>query len=454
MSALRQACATGRARHTQPATRCAVQRAAERLADRPIGTRRALEGWEALLARVDPLVPAALRQRDLKRLLVDMWHQPGLEEQEHGLLHAGVARDRKSVDRAIVESYLRWFPLDRPAFADLQGASRLVAERRDWPWRERGRRLELWDGRAGPRRLSEVLLAAERPAAVLREAGLDGDLATGAYVRAAVKQACLKVATQDGAEAVTGGARLLALAETMRGAEGLDGPLALALLAPWTRATPPAEHQRLVMGRLSERIGDPRIKPAIWAALADELGRQDTGVEVAAAFDVLRRWLVRTSVRDFFDIIARTTDRPDQWADRRAFWESYLDAGHITDAWFALGSQAGQRARRFFKDGLPNCARLEGSGATATQSALLMRIGDLQMAEWSDNGSCRFWPVQSRGAPPMYQSVHYAAVLRTMNAEPGCAPLAHQGVGTWQKKFARRVYERTGVSHPQHGQGW
>src|SRR3546814_5486575 len=45
-------------------------------------------------------------------------------------------------------------------------------------------------------------------------------------------------------------------------------------------------------------------------------------------------------MREFFRAIAKTTDRPDQWKQREAFWIAYLDEGLVTDAWPALGSRA------------------------------------------------------------------------------------------------------------------
>ena len=82
-----------------------------------------------------------------------------------------------------------------------------------------------------------------------------------------------------------------------------------------------------------------------------------------------------------------------------------------------------------------------------------MTIGDVRIAEWSDNGSCRFWPAARPKAPLMYQSVYYGLVLRSMDAERGYEPLPHMG-STWQNRFAKRIYDRTGILHPLYGRGW
>ena len=229
--------------------------------------------------------------------------------------------------------------------------------------------------------------------------------------------------------------------------------LALALLAPWTEAAPPAKHRQKVTALLIGRIGDPRLTPAKWSALAAELQAQGIDHATDTVFAVLRRWLVQATVREFFAVVAKTTDRRDQWKDRTAFWLGYLDAGYIIDAWFAFSSQAEREARRFLKDQSMAFARIEGAGASANQSALLMTIGDVRVAEWSDNGRCRFWPASRPKAPPMYQPVYYGLVLRSMDAERGYEPLPHMG-STWQNRFAKRIYDRTGITHPVYGRGW
>ncbi len=453
MTSLRNGCNSGALRYARLPERSMTERAVERMMDRPAAKARDSEPWESLIARVDLAVPASLSSRDAKRLLRDMWVKEGCDGVERDLLDEGVKRDRTSIDRSIVESYLLRFPLTHPAFGDLRGASEWVARRRDWPWRARGEEFGLWDKEAGPERLASELLSTNRPAGVLRRAGLDGDLATGAFVRHAVRSACAAAVAHKGAAAVESGERLIAFASTIKGAEGIDAVLALALLAPWVGSAPPAEHQQKVTTLLTGRIGDPRLAPAKWSALVAELEHDGITAAAETVFRVLRRWLVQATVREFFAIVAKTTDRRDQWKDRTTFWMGYLDAGHITDAWFAFGSQAEREARRFMKDQAMAFARIEGQGASASQSALLMTIGDVRIAEWSDNGSCRFWRAARPKAPPMYQSVYYGLVLRSMDAERGYEPLPHMG-STWQDRFAKRIYDRTGISHPLYGQGW
>lgn len=456
MSYLKNGCNSGKVRYARLPDRLVLERAAERMADRPTAAAKNVEPWVALLERIDLSAPSTIRPRELKRLLRDIWVEQGCEGLESGLMDDGVLRDRASIDRAIVESYLLRFPKQHSAFQGLRAASALVAERRDWPWRARGQEFHLWDEEEGPRRLALELLCADNPAVLLRRAGLDGELATGSFVRQAVCAACITVASQAGAQAVAHGQRLIALASMMQGADGVDEVLALALLAPWLNLPPPEKYQQQVTAFLTNRIGDPRRdSDGKWQALAAKLRAADIDTPADEIFSLLRRWLVQATVREFFAIVTKTTDRRDQWKERTAFWLGYLDTGNISDAWFAFGSQAENEAERFISDQSMAFGRIEGQGATPNQSALLMTIGDMRIAEWSDNGSCRFWPdSDDHGkAPQMYQTTYYALVLRSMDAESGYEPIAHMGT-TWQNRIAKRIFDRTGIEHPKYGQGW
>lgn len=93
------------------------------------------------------------------------------------LIGRALAEGRRSLDRAIVETYLRDYPVRHPGFATLAAAAATAAERHDWHWREAGRHWRLWDG-------PDALRAAPSRAAGLRAAGLVGGLATGAFARA------------------------------------------------------------------------------------------------------------------------------------------------------------------------------------------------------------------------------------------------------------------------------
>ena len=247
---------------------------------------------------------------------------------------------------------------------------------------------------------------------------------------------------------------MIALFESFPATKELNAALAYALLAPWTRESCTDAHQQLISGLLVRRSGDPRLELGRWKALRLDVLEMFPSADVDKAFAVLRRWLVRATVREFFSVVAKTVERRDQWKERTDFWLAYLDEGMITDAWFAFGSQAERLAQKFLEDRAMLYATLEGGGATSAQSALIFSIGDVRIAEWSDNGSCRFWRSVDLKAPALYSPRYSRTSLRAMAAGDGFRAIPHNPPNGWQPKFARQVYHSAGVRHPKHGVGW
>jgi hypothetical protein len=456
MSALKLACERASAVVKLPrrGERIEVERAEQRIGSERSGRTRIKEAWDRFLARIASVAPGRLKPKDLKRLLDGVWAVQALDDIAPALLDHGVGRGRKSVDRSIITAYLRHFPLEHPAFDRLAHASALVANRHDWPWRARGDQWDLWKPDQGPARLSRALLATDQPDALLRETGLDGDLATGGFAEEALLSACEAAAGQRGEAAEQSGRRLIALFERFPVTKELNAALAFTLLAPWTSGSCSDAHQRLISGLLVKRNGDPRLASQRWSALRGDVLEMFPDAPVDDVFAVLRRWLVRATVREFFSVVAKTVERRDQWKERTDFWLAYLDAGLISDAWFAFGSQAERLARKFMQDQTMVFATLEGGGATSAQSALIFSIGDLRIAEWSDNGSGRFWRAVDPKAPALYKRQYSGPTLRTMAAGDGFRAIPHNPPNGWQTKFARHVYQAAGIKHPKHGVGW
>jgi hypothetical protein len=456
MTALKNACSRATAAPKLPRLpdRIEVEQIEKRLRSSGTSAPRAKEGWDSFLARVNYNTPDLLRPKDLKRLLEELWEDERLDAASASILEHGVGRDRKSIARTIIMSYLRHFPTYHPSFDQFTHASALVANRYDWPWRERGAQWALWMPDQGPQRVSRALLATDDPRQILRDAGLDGDLASGGFAEEAFSSACYVAAGHRGEAAEQSGRRLISLFEEMGASAQMNAPLAYALLAPWTSGQCTEAHQRRVSGMLVSRIGDPRLADARWKALRADVLEWSPGAHVDDAFMILRRWLVRATVHQFFDVVAKTVNRTDQWGERRKFWVAYLDEGLITDAWFAFGPKAERLARKFMDDQTVAYATLVGGGAAAAQSALVFSIGDLRIAEWSDNGRCRFWRSADARAPALYKSHYPVGHLKAMDTDENLVAISHNPPNGWQPKFARHVYKTIGVRHPKHGAGW
>lgn len=378
-----------------------------------------------------------------------MWNDPRCDGIAVAALNAAIAVEAKSCDRAVIASYLHHFPTDHPAFDHLAQASALAARRHDWPWRERGERWQLWDRDAGPLKLSAALIESREPVALLREAGLDGDLAEGEFVAEALEEACDHARRARGDQAVRFGGQLVNLFEHL-GVRTADAMLVQALLTPWVNRAMPASFADRVLGMLIKRIGDPRFKDAVWQELL-------AGVEDGRRRDmiaIVMRWLVDKTVREFFTVVALTTDDPVQWARREAFWLGYLDAQLIDTAWFALGARAkdiiaGHGEKTRVDHGLIVGDR---QYADPSHSSLVLTIGNQRIAEWSHNGACRFWMNQDRQAPKPFGTQYFGYALRAMNGGQDFDYLPHQGA--WEARFAHRIYRMTGIRHPKYQDGY
>lgn len=393
--------------------------------------------------------PRQLSRRDLRRLVHDMWADPRCNHIAASALDAAFVSEARSVERTLVMAYLRHFPIQHGSFHALRQAVASLAERNDWPWRDRGRTWQLWDERGGPVLLGRALLETDNPSAALNSAGLDGDLMQGSFVSEAIGRACEFATGKQGADAELIGKRLLSLAADHPTGK-LDVQLVKALLWPWRANAPSDSYKKSLLKFLVGRFGDPRFQEAKWESLAHEIG-DGFG---AGILSLLRRWLTEQTVRQFFDIVGFTTNDTAQWAERRAFWEGYLDAGLIHDAWFALGTDAEQLIKSKTSDLSGHYANITGGRqyADPSHSSLILAIDGLRIAEWSHNGACRFWLADDRQAPQPYKKQYFGIQLRAMNGGKGFEYIPHQG--GWQNRFAAKVVEITGRTHPRFGAGY
>lgn len=204
-----------------------------------------------------------------------------------------------------------------------------------------------------------------------------------------------------------------------------------ALLRPFLEAKPNPAAQQSIQEFLLRTIGHPGAQRDRWQGVSSELR------------DVLARWLVAGSLEDFFLVLDRTADR-HHWLYRKAFWSSYLQKDLIDAAWIVLGRDARSVVRRNLQDSENDAGELRiGEGAMANHSVLLMRIGDLTIAEWSHSGRCRIWFHGNRSAPSLYEPIY-----RRRQLVDGCDwEKSHMGSerGTWQEAVAQEIARHTRV---------
>ena len=215
-----------------------------------------------------------------------------------------------------------------------------------------------------------------------------------------------------------------------------------ALLKPWHQKRPPDTVKATLVAFFVGAYGDPRIeghRQYQWKGVSPE------------AISVLMTWLAGDTLRGFMRVLERTAD--EIWSFRRKFWMAFYDAGHIEEAWLALGWDARAVAKKLQVDerGM-GFGRLEG-GAAPNQSVLLLKIGQLVFTEWSHNGSLRAYVDGERGTPGLYETEYHGTDLRApismdfhggANVNPELRHMNSTG-GTWQRKARDFIRQQTGV---------
>jgi len=435
---------------TPPARQLAMERTTKKLGESSSLRKQTVETWEIFIARMALNDFAAMRSKDFRRLLYELWPHETLDGISVAVLNYAVDAERKTYDRTIILAYLRYYPLRHPCISTLAKACEKVALRNDWSWKERGERWQLWKPNDGPAKLTEALLGAKEANNVLRDAGFD-TLMDSRFLEVSLELACVDTLKKPVRDAEQAGLKLLELFALIPVAGRLDGLLAYALLKPWANASPSDSYRRKLIQLLVQRIGDPRINQAGWAAIRRDVMERVPQAMPDEAFGTLRRWLVQATVYEFFKIVGRTANDPVQWAAREKFWTEYLEAGLINDAWFAFGREARIKARPLAGEDTVGYGLIEGSG-DASHSSLILSMGNVRIAEWSHNGACRFWMANDSKAPALYKSHYDDAILRAMVGGSNFERISH--AGPWERKFAKQIYNITTIKHPKYGSGF
>jgi len=135
------------------------------------------------------------------------------------------------------------------------------------------------------------------------------------------------------------------------------------------------------------------------------------------------------------------------WVYRKAFWKSYFKGEYISDAWVVFGPTGAQIAEQaFHKTGDESWRSFSrfgrGSGFESNHAALILRIGDLVVVDWSHNGKCWIWNDSNPKAPSFYESGYGANQLRKARFGQ-----VHGGSDrySWQQKVAEHIRQHTGI---------
>jgi hypothetical protein len=288
----------------------------------------------------------------------------------------------------------------------------------------------------GPGRFAERLLTEPaRQEDILLDAGITADLRRSAFMAATERALCERLRKKLLKSDVSDIHACLALfvqqgeLAFMEQAPDVAG----ALLLPFADAARTEELGIPIQRFLLTHLGDPRLEPAGWLRV-DPVAKQ-----------VMLRWLVGASLERFFALIARSA-MEQHWTYRRAFWTAYHERNLISEAWVVLGDDALDDAQRRWAEDELACGRLLGN-SDRSHCVLLLRIGDLVIAEWSHNGTCRLWHDDSASCPRMYKRAYWRTELQDQPDERQ----THHGNLTygWQQKLAEKIRRRTGIRMTQ-----
>ena len=379
----------------------------------------------------------------------------------------GEAKRRASLCLTLIESWLRFFKPKDAQFAFVGREISLIlsgdgGRGRLAPWAEADRRYDLFKPDGGFATLvQDLLYGADSVEAILKRAGFAEPLRAKSDYMAAVQTALL----QETSSALSGadGGRVMSRVEAVIAPDGelrflsdtMLGRVARALTGPWQegRLKSPSPLQARVLDFLLARLRDPRVYPQSWRAAGDE------------TVALVKQWLARANLGAFFELVRRHVSNPDHFQYRRPFWAAYLDAGHIQDAWIALGDNIAAEARTI-PDLKGTYGRLEGGDDN--KALILMRIKgkpgkrDLIAAEWSDNGKLRIWLANDRHAPRLGSNSYAPAEVRrpclpfpipqdSQADDKAVTGIVHSGSsnGRWQWLAARRIFLDAGVQVQQ-----
>lgn len=214
-----------------------------------------------------------------------------------------------------------------------------------------------------------------------------------------------------------------------------------ALLAPWVKGGTSIEDdvRKSVQEWLLAQFHDPRLPVHNrdgWRGVSDEYKK------------VMFRWLTGASLDQFFEIIDQVAQE-SQWKYRKAFWKAYYDSGVLPEAWVAFGSDAKYYAEKSFGN------KLSAGGlnnvADRKHSVLIVRIGDLMLADWSHNGKCRAWKIDDPSCPELYKMEYSGVALKAPSMkivetykDGGITHNPSETYG-WQNKLADFIYDQTGI---------
>jgi EH_Signature domain len=219
-----------------------------------------------------------------------------------------------------------------------------------------------------------------------------------------------------------------------------------AMLEGFASEAPVLPVRKLIVSVLVGKFGDPRLVP--WPGLTGPNGEKRR----ERCVSIVRRWL-SIEYLDLFIKIIEDTAEDRQFKPRKAFWLKYFEAGVVSDVTLVLASDASRIARRMRAE-LDNGQYMQWaalSNSLPNQSVLLLKVGDLIIAEWSHSGAMRFWNARARNAPCFHERDYLGSTLRNGSIKIKVGneyreSIIHHENGQWMKWAEQAITYHTGIS--------
>lgn len=196
-----------------------------------------------------------------------------------------------------------------------------------------------------------------------------------------------------------------------------------ALLNLWSQQDPPKDIKELLIDRITDLYGHPRVnRNVVWNEV-DTLNER-----------MFLRWLMGADIRFLFKILT-DVERKHMWADREDFWWTLYQQGRIDEVWIAFNSDGYDAAmNKLPADSRQHGRRFAKQVGEKDKSLLIMRIGQQIIVEGTYNFMIRAFDVRQKNAPKLYESKYDVANIRRLNA---LWEQKHQG--RWQDNVLRML---------------
>lgn len=286
--------------------------------------------------------------------------------------------------------------------------------------------------------LAEFILTRydEAPESLLNEAGLKGIVGQGGVGLNVFKLVCERLSEHHNEKDLVRFWNYVQ-GETIRFKSQLP-EYAKALLGPYVNSDAPEGDKADIVQFLLEHFSDPRVKPQIWA-------------EVDQRFvEILNRWLTEQSFSLLMQVVKESNDTK-QWQERVRFWQPYIDAGYVREAWVALGKQADYVARDLVREGVLKSRSsygtfMRGGGYLhPDHSVIFIKIGDVIISEWTHSGKMRLYLSGNKKAPLLYRQTYDVELIRN---DANCEEAVTHHVN-WQDKAEDIINRYVNVRRPQ-----